>query len=307
MTHEELIKMRKRFCTLYKIPNNMLADPYFMDRIKLYGKEKEYMAFQDKVMELGMPGFEALYVSIKEAAIDAIKSTDGYQKLNEDDMNKYAVPKMEFRTKDIYSDAFVGHDIISLDLKSANFNVLRCYDPGIFNGKENWEDFLGRFTNDEMFLNSKYMRQVILGSCNPRRQTTYERYMLFKIVKPFMEKLSKYLVAFMNDELIFDITELDDKKEKAELMETLLKLQNNAKIPMRMEQYKLLKVHGVYGYIKLLSNKTWEIKSCRDIHYPIIYRVMSGKKIQDSDLYFWADGLLAKLVDANKITITDVA
>ena len=65
-------------------------------------------------------------------------------------------------------------------MNKANFSALHNYNSNIFNNKNTWEEYVSNFTNNEHIINSKYIRQVVLGNCNPKRCITYEKY-LYKL------------------------------------------------------------------------------------------------------------------------------
>lgn len=297
-------KMRQRFCALSGMPKNMVEEPYFQNRLRLYGKESAYLQFvKDVEASGGEDAFLELYNEIQDAAISFIRETKGYQRFTEENMNQFAVPDLKVSGHDIFKDQYVGHDIVSLDLTQANFHALRHYDEDMFGGAQTWKEFLLRFTDLECILNSKYFRQVIMGNCNPKRQTTYEKYLLYTFLAPELNKIYDNFKSFMHDEAIFDLSP-GHSKTKEDLLEILLKIKENASIPMRLEHYTLWKIKGTKGYLK--KGDGWhQIKGVSDLHYPFVFRKLVGEAMQEEDTYFIHDGYLSKMITYPQIEIID--
>lgn len=81
-------------------------------------------------------------------------------------------------------------------MKKANFTALRHYNKDIVGGKDTYEDFLGMFTDENYFKESKYIRQVIFGNVNPKRQITYEKFLMDKVLVKLLTVFEKSSVAF---------------------------------------------------------------------------------------------------------------
>lgn len=166
-------KLKERFCKDYNIPLKLFKEPYFTDRLQLYDNHyntldkwntftrelEKYKCEQDYFEE---------YNRVKDAAINDIKDSDGYKRFNEENMNKYTVKYKDLPGKDIYKPSNVGKLFISIDMRKANFSALKFYDKSIFSNADTWEEFVGRYTENKHIVNSKYIRQVILGNCNPK-------------------------------------------------------------------------------------------------------------------------------------------
>ncbi len=101
-------------------------------------------------------------------------------------------------------------------MKKANFSALREYRDDIFGGSDTWEEFISRFTDNKHIINSKYIRQVIMGNLNPKRQTAYEKVLMDKLLTDILHAKiidKENVAAFLADEIIFDITDLESRCE----------------------------------------------------------------------------------------------
>lgn len=206
-------KIKERFCKDCNIPLRLFHEPYFTDRLKLYDKyyntlSKWYLFVEELQKYNCEQDYFEEYNRVKDAAINDIKKSDGFQRFNEEDMSNYSVKYTNLPSKDIFKPSNDKKLFISIDMRKANFSALRHYDSDIFEEADTWEEFIGKYTSNKHIINSKYIRQVILGNCNPKRQATYEKYMMDTILT-HIEKynLNDKIVFFSNDEIVFDMVE----------------------------------------------------------------------------------------------------
>ena len=219
-------KLKERFCKDCNIPLRLFKEPYFTDRLQLYNS---YYNTLDKwnifVRELEKYKCEQDYLEeynrVKDAAIKDIKDSDGYKRFNAEDMNEYTVKYKDLPSKDIYKSSNVGKLFISIDMRKANFSALKFYDKSIFSNADTWEEFVGRYTENKHIVNSKYIRQVILGNCNPKRQVTYEKYLMGLVLEVLIDELgysASDIAFFSNDEIVIDMEKYEDCIRKRELI-----------------------------------------------------------------------------------------
>ncbi len=306
-------KAKERFCKDCNVSIRIFQEPYFTDRLKLYdkfygtlGKWEVFLRELTKY-HCEQDYFEE-YNRVKDAAIMYIKNTEAYQRFNAEDMNKYRVSHPDLPGKDIFKAANDGRVFISIDMKKANFSSLQHYDPAIFDYADSWEDFIGRYTGNQHIINSKYIRQVILGNCNPKRHITYEKYLMDGVLTSLTEiyvPIDK-IVFFSNDEIVADVSDMN--KPEQEL--TRFQIENGMKdmaIPLKTELFTLHKIIGSDGYYKeIISNNgdtEIEFKCLDNFSLPFVLRRFSGEEITDSDRMFYHEGLLAKFMEIPKIEI----
>ena len=242
------------------------------------------------------------YNRVKDSAISDIKESFGYKQFIEDDMNKYAVTHTDLPTKDIFKPSNDGKLFISIDMRKANFSALKNYDSGIFDSVDTWEEFISRYTDNKHIINSKYIRQVILGNCNPKRQVTYEKYLMDGILdytQKFFIPISN-CVFFSNDEIVFDITDIYDKGTIEFLK---LCLQKNRAVPVKIEVFTLHKIYGIQGYYKELEDGTIELKCLDSYTLPFVLRKFQDQEITESDKVFYHEGLLSKFIEVPNINV----
>ena len=313
------IKLRERFCKDTNIPINIFIEPYFSERLEYLDKvlpQKHYKEKWLNYLEMlkdfnNEQDYFEYYNNIKDQAIQFIKNSQGYQDFNNEDMNQYKCNIGEIHknlVKSIYQDQFVnGRTYVSIDICKANFSALNNYSYNIFGNNYTWEKFLGQFSKYHHILDSKYIRQVVLGNCNPGRVITYENYLAYKICEQ-VEKVipNAKLLCFTTDELIFDIPNQEDRVR--------LYTMDTYPIHTKFEIFKLDKIDGDFqGYRRtiydLSGNKIeTEYKGLEgNFAYLIIKTLLDKDKITDNDLVFeFEKKHYCKLLKPIKIDIVEV-
>lgn len=305
--------LKERFCKDCNIPLRLYKEPYFMDRLQLYDS---YYNALDKwnifVRELDKYKCEQDYLEeynrVKNAAINDIKISDGYKRFNEEDMNKYTVKYKDLPGKDIFKTSNNGKLFISIDMRKANFSALKFYNRSIFDNADTWEKFIERYTEDKHIVNSKYIRQVILGNCNPKRQVTYEKYLMGLVLEVLIDELgysASDIAFFSNDEIVIDMGKYEDCIRKRELIEWQIKGYFN--IPFRIELFYLRKITGTNGYykeiVKNIIEREYEFKCLNNYVLPFVLRKFNGEEITENDKVFYHEGLLSKFIEIPEIEI----
>lgn len=300
-------KLKERFCKDCNIPLRLFQEPYFTDRLKLYDKYYNTLNKWDLfVEELQKYNCEQDYFEeynrVKDAMINDIKKSDGFQRFNKEDMNKYSVEHTDLPSTDIFKPSNNGKLFISIDMRKANFSALKNYDSGIFDRANTWEEFIGKYTDNKHIINSKYIRQVILGNCNPRRQVTYEKYLMGGIldyIHDFFIPISN-CVFFSNDEIVFDIT---DTYNENTINFLKLCLQEKSVVPVKCEVFTLHKINGIQGYYKELEDGKTEFKCLDNYTLPFVLRKFQDQEITENDKVFYHEGLLSKFIEVPDIQI----
>lgn len=311
-------RAKERFCKDCNIPIKVFQEPFFTDRLKLYNKffgtlaKWEVFITELKKYPCEQDYFEE-YNRVKDDAILDVKESEAYQRFNQEDMNQYSVTHKNLPGKDIFKTTNNGKCFLSIDMRKANFSALRHYDPAIFGGAATWEEFIGKYTDNRHIIESKYIRQVIMGNCNPKRHITYEKYLMDYVLTDLTEIYDVSLdriVFFSNDEIIIDLSDLDQDGQRQ--MAQRIKLgARDMRVPLKTELFILHKIVGTDGYYKEILNengdKEIEFKCLNSYVYPFVLRALLGEAVTESDKVFYYEGLLAKFIAFPEIDIsTDV-
>ena len=296
--------IKERFCKDCNIPLKLFQEPYFTDRLKLYdsyyGTLQKWELFVKELTKYRCEQdyFEE-YNRVKDTAIGEIQETDGYKRFTSEDMNQFKITHNNLPGKDIFKPSNDGKCFISLDMMKANFSALRHYDPSIFHNVNTWESFIGRFTKNLHIIRSKYIRQVILGNCNPKRHITYEKY-LMDMVLTILEEQGlplENVVFFSNDEIVIEVPDSEQEFLTTLTEQAVPKLP----VPVRVEPFTLHKIKGTDGYYKEISSKGKESKidfKCLDNYMlPFVLRHFLGEEATENDKVFCYEGRLAKFIE----------
>ena len=303
MTRDEVLSsdiLKLRFCKDNNIPISVVSNPYFLQRLKLFdrlfGCEKKFDVFCSELGEYNnAQDYFTYYNSVKDSVINYVKEKPEYIKFNTDTICQKI--DISFPNKNIYSDNLAGIPLISIDMKKANYSALKEYDANIFDNSASWEEFIGKFTNKSHIVESKYIRQVIMGTLNPGRQVSYEKYLMSALYIRLLDKINgSEIVSISADELIIKYVNNETTNEIYKF------IKENSTLPLKVNVITLSKINGTDGWIRDSYNvetgeSTMEFK-CLDPDALIqVLRYYYDEEITDDDLTFYYKGMLARFME----------
>lgn len=311
--------LKQRFCKDMGIPIKIFEEPYFSNFLELYDFQfhciEKYKMFVTLVEEFGSEqNYFAAYNKLKDDAIEFLKSSEEMEYFaQKEDMSKYAVKNNGFPTHDIFKETFDGQFFVSIDMKKGNFTAVSHYNPNIVGNKSTYEAFISMFTDKEYFKLSKYIRQVIFGNINPKRQVTYERYLMDRVLSEILSRgivQSEDVVFFSTDEIVLRVPETAIECDEVcgtfpvevEKVVSWAKTQN---INVRAEFFELRKIKGTDGYVKKFKyNKDgYEFKCLDFLTYPFVLRAYKGETPKDIDKVFLYEGKKVQLIEDIKVEV----
>jgi len=295
--------LRKRFVKDCKLPIALLQDPYFDYFLNLYeelcNSRTHYTSFCELVNKLG--GEEPFFKESKritDSIITDISSTEAFQKFNTGDLSEYDT-KSEVRQQNVYHQKNVGHAYASFDLIKANYNALKFIDPAIVFNTKNYEELLGKYTDEDYFINSKHIRQIIFGHLNPKRQRKIEKYLIQQRVIPELRKFMTDPAAYMtasDDEVVVRFYPMEFITEAfAEGLKNF-----KAGIPVRHTSYVLMQLGDkpyFYKSFSLNNNPPVEFKSIPQNYFAECYRFYKNEKPTEYDMCTFHEGRVVKYLD----------
>lgn len=311
---------KQRFCKDCNIPLRIFQEPYFSDRIKLYdrfyGTNEKWNLFVSELEKYHCEQdyFEE-YNRIKDSAILSIKESSSYKRFNEEDMNKYRITHTDLPSRDIFKPSNNEKCFISIDMRKANFSALQSYSSEIFGNADTWEEFIGRYTLNQHIINSKYIRQVILGNCNPKRHITYEKYIMDKVLTYLENYISSSIVVFFsNDEIVIDVSDFEEEMNyllvkcfKGHVNNMIYGSDGTIPVQFRVELFRLYAINGTEGFYKEIikenGEKDIEFKCLDNYMLPFVIRKFLGEEVTESDKVFYHEGLLAKFIEIPDIVM----
>ena len=317
-------KLRQRFAKDIGVPIKIFVEPYFSNMLDLY--EEHYGARTKWNQFLALLGgfrneeeYFAMYNKVKDDAINYLANNPEMQYFcKEEDMNKYK-PQFSFPGNTIFKCTNVGKHFVSIDMIKGNFTALRHYNPAIVGGKETYEEFVGQFCPHKYLCSSKYVRQVCFGNANPKRQVTYERYLMEQVLSEIFARtkiLGKNVAYLGTDEIVLDISsyissdgQLDTKFQ--EMLNRAIDVSKANGINVRHEYFHLYRIKGTNdGYMRKYefetAHKGVDFKCVEADEMPFVIRAYKQETVREEDLVFVYNGKLAKLLEVPKIEFTDV-
>lgn len=307
---EITLKLKERFCKDCNVPIRIFDDPYFMERIRLYdkfyGTVEKWNIFVEELQKYSneQQYFEE-YNRVNDTAINDIKASEGYQNFNQLDMNRCSVKHTGLPSKDIFHPSNDGRIFISVDMKKANFSALHRYDPDIFDYADTWEGFIRKYTDNKHIIASKYIRQVILGNCNPKRHITYEKFLMDKVIDEITDIIpEERIVFFSNDEIVYDMTDAVVGLNALGIIEEVVTERlKDCLVPLKVSGFILKKIKGTNGYCKYFKDGTVEFKCLDNYILPFVIRAILKEEVQENDKVFVHEGKLAKYIQVPKIEV----
>lgn len=311
-------KLKERFCKDLNLPIKIYQEPYFIERLKLFDKQFDCIEKYNQFVELvnrcgGEQQYFELYNKVKDDAITYLNQNEYMMFFaKEEDFSKFKIQNIGFSKNDIYHQSNDGKCFISFDMKKGNFTALKHYDRRIVANCDKYEDFLGLFTKESHLLYSKYIRQVIFGNVNPKRQVTYEQYLMDKVLTNVIQKFEKQFAFFTNKSVVFFSTDeivIEIDKEYADesfkIAQEIVKESQSKNIDIRATIFVLRKITGADGYIKQsVFDNSIEIKGVNGIMMPYVLRELYEEEPHDSDDVFVYEGMLVKLLERPQIELS---
>lgn len=299
-------KVLNRFVRDFNLPIKVFDEPYFSCLINLYepllGSKTKFELLEKTIKEFKSEmDFLEHYYEIRNKIISDLNENEGFKEFNTCDMSKYAV-NHRFPTKDVFNCGNIGKYFISIDLVKANFQALKYINPNILLGANSYTEFIGNYTDLEYFALSKYLRQVIFGNINPKRQTKVERYLIEKVLNYLIDTNilnEEQIRSVCTDEIVAELNEGFDKEEVCQLAK---ELESNIKellnIEVDIEIYKLTNIGEEKFFVKNFINKDGVDLMCvPNIFFPQAFKKCFNLEINENDLIFIEEGHIAKFLE----------
>jgi hypothetical protein len=199
----------KGFCKLMDI--SVPEYEHFDYYINQFSKLEKWKNIKDliKIYEEAEENYGDLYefrLKKSNEIINYLKSTRAYNELQDDNL----IPDYPTTKNFEYSE---DKKYISIDIKKANWIVLKNYDPEFAPELgDSYEDFISKFDVPEIFNHSKQLRQYIFGNINPKRQGKAQRVITQSILNKY-NRLNLDIACIKNDEVIYSFESFDQIQE----------------------------------------------------------------------------------------------
>jgi hypothetical protein len=226
-----------------------------------------------------------------DEVVNFLKGTRAYNELNDDNL----IPDLPVNKNFEFEE---GKKYVSIDLKMANWQVLKKYDPDFLNELgDTYSDLLNKFNIHPIFHQSKHFRQYIFGNVNPKRQVRAQRVMIQDLINALSNHNLK--VEFIKwDEVIYSYDNVNQIKFLEEIDSDLFRV--------KLFSVKLVEDFRIHTYYDFSDNEIdSEIVGCNGHKYFILLKKwILNEPLDIRDLYFRNDGDLAIWnIDGLKISL----
>ena len=292
------LELKRRFIKDNNLPITVYHEPYFTERLHaidwLFGCVAKFDLFCDELVDYdNEQDYFAHYNSVKDAAIEYIKNKEEFIVFTND--NSFSKIDNQYPKTNLYIEENAYKSFISIDMRKANFSAVRNYNPAIFDDAKTWEEFILKFTSMQHIANSKYIRQVILGACNPKRQIQYELYLMYTLLEHIKHSVPGVEVFSLGvDEIILYHPEDDAMVER--IKDSLE--HHVVGWMVRMEEF-FLEPLANYGYLKVNMHNHDDVTfKCVDAEcFHQHAKLYKDETITENDLVFYHNGILARFLE----------
>ena len=298
MTIEQILDnpdLIKRFCRDYNVPVSTYNGYWFPKQLSTLSiHDLKYIEKWDEFCnELesfnSAEDYFEYYNKVKDSVIQYIQNHHEYECFNT--MNFYV--EHPFSKRELYCEDNHNKKFISIDLRKANFNIMNMYCKTLFKGKT-WEEFLADFGASKYLQESKYLRQVIFGACNPKKQIQAQTELMTHIADE-LDANGYKIYSVVTDEIIIEFTTRAEYIELKDLLKEIGILANNV---YKVTKFKLTKNDIGYNKEILDSDNAYElgkvIFKCVDSDFMCQYiKYYYNEPIEERDLVFDYKGKIA--------------
>jgi hypothetical protein len=274
----------RSFCKLFEINIPEYSQfEYYIDQLSKLDKYKNIKELVEKFRTLESEIDDIYQFKVKKSndIIEFIKTTRAFSELNDDNL----IPDYPTTKNFVYDES---KRYLSIDIKQANWTILKRYDPDFLNELGNsYFELLDKFGLPEIFQHSKTFRQFIFGNLNPKRQIKAQRVIIEEIIQKF-KSYNLEVACIKHDEIIYVVD--DDITLKNILSEIDY---NIFKIKIyRVERVEDFRINSYYDQSENFLHK--ELVGCNaHLYYLNLKRFIFREKIDIRDLYFRLDSKLA--------------
>ena len=274
----------KGFCKLFdlSIPEHEEFDYYVGQMSKLEKFKhipKMIPLFTEAEEKWG--DLHSLRMQKADEIIKFLQTTRAYNELNLDNL----IPDLPITKNFQYSEEKY---YFSIDMKSANWQVLKSYDPSFLNELgATYDELLDKFEVPEVFKHSKQFRQYIFGNINPKRQIRAQRIQIQKVIDQFGNP-DLQIEILKSDEVIWSFTDWN-------IVKVIVEKLDNSKFKWKIFKVQRVEDFRINSYYDILGNFTnKEMVGCNgNLFFYFLKKYIFKEPLDIRDLYFRSDGNLA--------------
>lgn len=298
--------LAQRFVSDYKLPIPIINEKIFIYHLAKYEEKYKSLTKWYNLLSLINEHFDGDfnkflndYYEIRDNIITSVMNSKAFVTFNTMPLDGYNInDKVSITSNNIYNQSNVGQTFISIDLKKANFQILRKINKEIVYNTDTYEDFIGKFTDIDYIKESKYTRQVIFGKLNPKRHIKLEKYytyLMYKFLEKYANEHGWTIISLNNDEIVYKTANAYCETDRIqEQIKKQLDLVVHVEL-FRLKGYTFSTVdsnhHKVDFYVKKnLINGDETMASVPLPYHSLIYSLYNGNEPHTLDYHFNYEG-----------------
>ncbi len=298
-------RLRSRYVKDYSLPIPVLDDPYFSYYIGLFDRtfqtRQSHGYLETMVSRLGESLFFEHYNAVKNKVIDAIKSSAAFNRFQEMNLERYDFSGSKWNKRSlVYQAQNHRTTFITIDLMKANFHVMQYVDPELVLGAKTYPEMLRPFTDEPYILGSKYIRQVIFGHLNSKRQQHVQKYIMGQIDQVLVKDYHinpESIDCSTADEITFRVEE----GHLTSILQTIASaFQNELHVfyhMARVEPFVLHQLGSTSFFVKeFVGSDKVDFKGIPKVFFPQCFRYYYHEPCHEYDLVFEHEKRLARFL-----------
>jgi len=293
-------KLLNSFIKDFNIPINVYEEKIFKEQLKVLGFEKEFEDFNNILSNFKDEEEYFIYRrKLQDNVINYIKNLDAYKEniisqkydfyFGETRINKDIRFSFPFNIdKNLYTEKNLNKKYISIDIRSANFQVFRF--AGVLDFFD-YQSLMSKFDIFDYFYKSKNIRQIIFGNLNPKTTTTIQKHIMKSLLDTVIKTnpgLDFETIILNNDEIILSYDESID-----------LSFLEDTNFDFRIETFVLKDIRDkkdkLFYYKDFKDRKI--LYTVPKIVYIQAYKKLHNLKINEDDLLFHYEGARVKFLE----------
>ena len=198
--------MIRFFCDYMKVPFPVSSEKYvdyYLDVLdKYYDCKNKWKIFLAELEKNSLGSIKNEVGNVYAKVIDYIKCHEEYKAFI---AKEHKIPDISMGNE-LYSVVNKDKTFVSIDVRSANYRVLKANCPSLCENLE-WTDFVRKFTSNEFIINSKYAREVVFGKLGCKPIGKMPLIFIDNVIKHIDGKYGSFFkkMRCSNDEVIFEV------------------------------------------------------------------------------------------------------
>lgn len=244
------------------IPINLESHiDYYVNLLNSYYNTQLYKYFVSDIEKLGLNKIKLDIPHVKNKIINYLKSSQLYQDFLTSSTNHPTYPKDFITpTRTIYNQNHLGKNLLSIDIKSANWTCYKKITKLDMN--YNWSELVLSYTPSKFIAESKYLREVIFGDLGSKKLMKFVGEFLFELDNVIKLDTNFDKITCLNDEIIYEIKDINTFNFN-QFVEKINKINPHFDQIYRVEQFKLKRIAPYEYYIKEISSTNSQIQTKR--------------------------------------------